>query len=217
MTAQIKRAECPFGLTCAHVSYQARFIGGKGKRCYHPGKYLNKQLSIWWTVLCMWLAWNLPGSPNAKQGNALFKPYWGGWAGSVPAERQISWVRGINYPARITQSSGTASLAQYAPVQQQYLQLNPPSPNWYRQAPCSCPFLLDQAPLRLSRDWVADLVVKARRPHCYWPAHTVTYFSFPSDCLFSLSVLVNIICVLMLSRNHSSFTSQQIPPGRGNT
>lgn len=99
MTAQIKRAGCPFGLTSTHVSYQARFIGGKGKSCYHPGKYLNKQLSIWWTALCMWLAWNLPGTPNAWQGNALFKPYWGGWAGSVPAERQICGVRGINCPA----------------------------------------------------------------------------------------------------------------------
>lgn len=37
---------------------------------------------------------------------------------------------------RISQSSGRASLAQYAPVQQQHLQLKPPSPNWYRQAPC---------------------------------------------------------------------------------
>lgn len=94
---------------------------------------------------------------------------------------------GSTVQPRISQPSGRASLAQYAPVQQQHLQLKPPSPNWCRQAPCSCPFLLDQASLRLSRDWVADLVVKTRRPHSYWPIRTVTYFSFPSDWLFSLS------------------------------
>lgn len=188
MTAQIKRADCPFGLTSTHVSYQARFIGGKGKRCYHPGKYLNKQLSIWWTALCMWLAWNLPGCPNALQGNALFKSLTGvGGLDQSQLRGKYAESEGSTVQPRISQPSGRASLAQYAPVQQQHLQLKPPSPNWCRQAPCSCPFLLDQASPRLSRDLVADLVVKTRRPHSYWPIRTVTYFSFPSDWLFSLS------------------------------
>lgn len=44
MTPHIKRADCPFGLMRARELSSTFYIGEKGRRCYHPGKYNNKQM-----------------------------------------------------------------------------------------------------------------------------------------------------------------------------
>lgn len=109
MTPHIKSADCPFGLTTARELSNTFYIEKKGRRCYHPGKYPNKQTVHSMNTTLHVIIMTFPRIPECLTS------WVGGLDHSQMTGRYIEPKRPTPQPI-ISGSSGRISLAQYAPV-----------------------------------------------------------------------------------------------------